>query len=370
MIDTDVVVIGGGVIGLSCVNQIPVGLKAILIEKNRRCGEESSSRNSEVIHSGIYYPHGSQKTEHCKVGRNELYRFCEKNQIPFKQCGKVVVATSQDEVQFLEGLAAHCEYEIVPFQRLSKNLIQRRIPWVQGVEALYFPLSGIFDVHQYLRCLEIKARSKEVTIATNSRVSRFLSRDPWILEVEEGDQKWQLRAKIVINAAGLEAATLSNEALQVDRYEHKLCRGRYLLINHLFSEPLSVLIYPVPEEEGLGLHLTPDLSGQVRLGPDTEWWSPQHKNKASKSLYDCDWDTLKKEFVAQSKKLLPSLSEQHLSPGFVGVRPKLYVEGKAYRDFLIERHERYIHLLGIESPGLTASLSIGAQVGRETEAIS
>ena len=235
---------------------------------------------------------------------------------------------------------------------------------------MYFPLSGIFDVHQYLRCLELKARSKEVTIATNCRVTQFLSRDPWVLEVEQGDQKWQLRSKIVINAAGLKAAALSNGALQVDRYEHKLCRGRYLLINQFFSEPLSVLIYPVPEEEGLGLHLTPDLSGQVRLGPDTEWWSAENKNKGDESLYDCDWETLKKEFVVKSKKLLPSLSQQHLSPGFVGVRPKLYVEGKAYRDFLIERHNQYIHLLGIESPGLTASLSLGAHVGREVEAIS
>ena len=142
MVETDFLIIGAGVMGLSCANQIHPRYKKILIERNPKPGQEASSRNSEVIHSGIYYPQGSLKTEHCKVGRNELIQFCKANQIPHRQCGKIVVAASPQEVEKLNDLAIHCEHEVVPFQRLTKGVLEKKFSFLRAEEALYFPLSA------------------------------------------------------------------------------------------------------------------------------------------------------------------------------------------------------------------------------------
>ncbi|MFM8269710.1 MAG: NAD(P)/FAD-dependent oxidoreductase [Pseudomonadota bacterium] len=359
MIETDVLIIGAGAVGLSCLNQVPSNLKRVLIERHTSFGQEASSRNSEVIHSGIYYPHGALKTEHCKIGRNELYRFCQANQIPYRQCGKYVIATCNSEEEALENLAVHCEYEIVPFQRLGSDWLKRKVPFVNASSALYFPLSGIFDSHLYLKCLESKAKDKGAVISYQTEFLRVVERDPWVVEVRERDKTLQIRTRILINSAGGLAAKITSEVLRTDRFEHRFCRGRYFSIKSFFKEPLQVLIYPIPEKDGLGIHLTPDLKGNARLGPDTDWGSD----------LECDWDALKSSFLSQTQKYLPKLQLEHLSPGFTGLRPKLFVNEKAHPDFLLEAHGKYIHLLGIESPGLTASLSLGAEVGRLVEQI-
>jgi len=359
MIDTDILITGAGAVGLSCLNQVPPGLTCILIEKNQSFGQEASSRNSEVIHSGIYYPHRSLKTEHCKTGRNELYRFCQANRIPHRQCGKYVIATNEKEEERVSELANHCEYEIVPFQRISTEWLKRKLPMVKAKLALFFPLSGVFDSHRYLQTLETKAREKGAVLSYQSKFIRVLSQEPWVIEVQEQGQIVQIRAKILINAAGGDAANISNQVLSTDIYEHRFCRGRYFIVKSFFQEPLQVLVYPVPEEDGLGIHLTPDLQGTARLGPDTDW----------DSSFDCDWDSLKSVFLSHTKKYLPDLKSENLEPGFIGLRPKLFLKGKAHPDFLLENHGKYIHLLGIESPGLTASLSLGAEVGRTVEKI-
>lgn len=357
MIETDVLVIGGGVLGLSSVNQIPPGLRSIVVEKNVKCGQEASARNSEVIHSGIYYPHGSSKTEHCKIGRNELYRFCQKNQIAYRQCGKYLVATSHDEETYLENISKHCEYEVVPFQRVSGEWITKKLDLVRASSALYFPLSGVFDSHQYLKCLEAKALQKGTTVVTQTEFVKVLDTNPWVVELNEKGTQLLVRARILINASGFNAAHLCNSVLHQDRYQHRPCRGRYFLLKGFFKRALDVLVYPVPEKDGLGIHLTPDLEGNARLGPDTEWVGG----------LETDWDTLKDDFVMRVRKYLPSLKPQHLEPGFIGIRPKLFIDGQPFGDFLLHKEQKSIHLLGIESPGLTASLSLGAQVGRWAE---
>jgi len=359
MIDTDILIVGGGAIGLSCLNQVPPHLSRILIEKNSSFGQEASSRNSEVIHSGIYYPHRSLKTEHCKVGRNELYRFCQGNQIPHRQCGKYVIATTESEEERLAELASHCEYEIVPFQRIGSDWLKRKIPFIKATSGLFFPLSGVFDSHRYLQTLENKAKEKGAVLSYRSEFIKVLDRDPWLVEVRERDQTIQIRAKILINSAGGEAAKISNQVLNTDIYEHRFCRGRYFILKSFFQEPLQCLVYPVPEADGLGIHLTPDLKGTARLGPDSDWSSD----------LDCNWDDLKSVFLNKTRKYLPDLKAQHLQPGFIGLRPKLFVRGQSHSDFLVEAHGKYLHLLGIESPGLTASLSLGAEVGRIVEKI-
>ncbi|NBX75405.1 MAG: FAD-dependent oxidoreductase [Proteobacteria bacterium] len=359
MIETDILIIGGGAVGLSCLNQVPPHLNRILIEINPSFGQEASSRNSEVIHSGIYYPHRSLKTEHCKIGRNELYRFCQGNRIPHRQCGKYVIATNQKEEEKLAELVSHCEYEIVPFQRVGSDWLKRKLPFVKATAALFFPLSGVFDSHRYLQVLENKAREKGAVLSYRSEFIRVLDRDPWVVEVREREQIIQIRAKVLINSAGGKAAKISNNVLNTDVYEHRFCRGRYFGVKSFFQEPLQVLVYPVPEKDGLGIHLTPDLKGNARLGPDADWSSD----------LDCNWDELKPVFLNQTAKYLPELKPENLSPGFIGLRPKLFVRGEAHSDFLLEAHGKYLHLLGIESPGLTASLSLGAEVGRMIEKI-
>lgn len=359
MIKTDVLIVGAGAVGLSCLNQVPPQLSKILIEKNSSFGQEASSRNSEVIHSGIYYPHHSLKSEHCKVGRNELYRFCQSNRIPYQQCGKYVVATDSKEELELERLAKHCEWEVVPFQRLTADWIKRKLSFITASSALYFPLSGIFDSHRYLKCLENKAKEKGATLSYQTEFIRVLDQDPWRVEVREREEIIQIQAEILINAAGGSAARISNQVLNTDQYEHRFCRGRYFKISSFFADPLKVLIYPAPEKDGLGIHLTPDLKGGARFGPDADW----------SSELDCDWEALKPAFLSKTSKYLPGLKAQNLQPDFIGLRPKLFVKGQAFPDFVLEAHGKYIHLLGIESPGLTASLSLGAEVGRIAERI-
>lgn len=361
MLKTDILVIGGGVVGLSILNQLPKQAACLLIERHERFGMETSSRNSEVIHSGIYYPHGSLKTEHCKVGRNELYRFCRANQIPFRQTGKYVIASSPDEESQLEDLGRHCEYEVVPFQRLSRDWLQKKIPFVKASHALFFPLSGIVDSHAYLACLEKKALGSGKNISYRTEFVTVLQKDPWVIEVKDPSGSYKIQCKILINSAGLSAAQISNRVLNTKKFEHRFCRGRYFTVNTFFKSPLEALIYPLPEKDGLGLHLTPDMGKNVRLGPDTDWSLEPH--------FETDWETLKTDFVKSARRYLPELKEEHLSPGFIGIRPKLFIEGSDYRDFWLESEASFIHLLGIESPGLTASLSLGAWVGRAVDKI-
>lgn len=357
MIETDVLIVGAGAVGLSCLNQLPTSIDAVLVEQHSKFGQETSSRNSEVIHSGIYYPKGSLKTEHCKVGRNELYRYCRSNQIPHRQCGKYVIANTLQEEESLERLASHCEYEVIPYQRLSLEWIQKKIPFVKARAALFFPLSGIFDSHSFLSSLEVKALQKGFSISYGSRFVGVKEREPWIVEVEEKGKLSLIRSKILINCAGLMGAQISNQILNTQRYTHRFCRGRYFTIHGLLPGSLDALIYPVPTagSHGLGIHLTPDLAGNVRLGPDVDW--------VTDPLFDCDWESLKSSFVKEVS-YLPGLTERHLTPGFIGIRPKLFLDGQPHTDFFVEAEGSYIHLLGIESPGLTASLSLGAVVGR------
>jgi len=368
VLETDVLIIGGGVVGLSILEQVPSKWSALLLERHPSFGRETSSRNSEVIHSGIYYAHGSKKTEHCKVGRNELYRFCQERSVPFKRCGKYVVATHPDEEQSLEELAAHCEYEVVPFQIIGKTWLESKAPLLKVSQALFFPLSGILDSHQFMSALERSAKEQGKLIAYNTEFVRLLEKDPWVVEVCENGKTFKIQSKVLINSAGLSAASISNSILNTDRYIHRFCRGRYFQLDSSFRGKFESLIYPLPQKDGLGIHVTKDLSGSVRLGPDTDWCKGANLENLD-SFYECNWDELKGEFTSFVRRFMPSLEPEHLNPGFTGIRPKLFIEGKLYSDFLVEHQGHFIHLLGIESPGLTASLSLGKEVAHLIESI-
>lgn len=357
-IETDILVIGAGVIGLACARELSAIGSVVLIENHFKFGQETSSRNSEVIHSGIYYKNSPEKRLHCIRGRNLLYAFCRARNIPFQKTGKIVLATQESEFPILENLAQESKGSGVDFKWMGKKDIQSREPLVHGERALFFPLSGIVDSHAFMQVLERDAIAGGVTIAYRHRYLKCLRQNPFLVELVGPEGKLTLSAKRVVNAAGLFAHRISNEILSTKCYEHRPCQGRYFALPSRFHQKFQTLVYPIPEKDGVGVHVTLDLEGQARLGPDVHWLSPTD----TKGHYEVDWEKIRPAFAKAAKRYLPDLQENELAPGLVGIRPKLFLNGEASPDFLVERHGNFLHCLGIESPGLTASLSLSQKV--------
>lgn len=354
-VETDVTVIGAGVVGLAIASRLSEKYSTIVVEKNSQFGQETSSRNSEVIHSGIYYPSTARKTVLCLQGRELLYAFCSEFSIPHQRCGKFMVATAGDEEAYLEELRAHCQAIGVPCEEKHPGF------GIRATRALFFPLTGIIDSHAFMQWLERRVR-QQGEIVYNHCVQR-VERDGlgWVVQVKTPDGVIAIKSQFVINAAGLAACELSKCALRTDRYLHKFCRGRYFQLSQKYCGKFPSLIYPVPVRDGLGVHITIDLAGHARLGPDVEWSEAQTYLETA-SLYDADWQCLKPKFMDAVHRYCPSIQSEDLSPGLVGIRPKLFVDGTAFPDFLIENLGGFVHCLGIESPGLTASLAIAENV--------
>ncbi len=362
-ISTEVVIIGAGVIGLSIAERLAKHHEVILLEANEKFGQETSSRNSEVIHSGIYYPPDSRKTALCLRGRKLLYDFCAQAKVPYRKCGKLLVGTASDQTAYIEKLAAHCQILEVPFERYSKKTIQEKEPNLEVGEGLFFPESGIVDSHQLMAALERRAIQAGAQLAYRHSLTQIACEgNDWVVQWETAEGKGTARAGRVINAAGLAAARWSNQALGTTKYSHRFCRGKYFHLKSNYRNKFSHLVYPVPEKDGLGVHVTLDLSGDVRLGPDVEWCGNSSFEERSQ-WYECDWEKSRGSFLKAAQRLCPQLRAEDLTPGLIGIRPKLFLNGEPRPDFLIENHDGYIHCLGIESPGLTAALAIAEQVG-------
>jgi 2-hydroxyglutarate dehydrogenase len=357
-ITTDVLVIGAGVIGLASAAKISGERSVIVVDRYPQFGRETSSRNSEVIHSGIYYPKDSLKTKWCLSGRQELYEYCESRKVPYQKCGKFVVATEESDEAYLDKLIAHCESLDVPCRKVGSNEIEKAEPLVRARSGVFFPETGTVDSHQYMASLERSVLDSGGILAYQHEVVRLeRMQSGWLIELKQGEEKVSVEAKVVVNCAGLAAAEISDMALATKRYEHRYCRGRYFMLSPRFQRRFRHLIYPVPVKDGLGVHVTIDLEGYARLGPDTDWCLGKGYREAD-TLYDCDWETLLPSFLASAQRYCPNLGEGDLSPSLIGIRPKLFLDGVAHPDFLVENHNGFIHCLGIESPGLTASLSI------------
>ena len=360
----DVGVIGTGVAGLAAARAFADrGLSVVLLERHRKFGQETSSRNSEVIHSGIYYPAQSLKTRWCIQGREMLYEFCQRHGVPFRKTGKYVVATSAEEQAYLEKLFTHAGEVGVPAEKQTGAQVQSAEPWVKAHSAVFFPESGIIDSHQFMeRLLQLAEHAGAVTAyghAVTHAEKVNGGQDGWTLTCELATERLMLRVARVFNAGGLDAAALSNQALGTSRYEHKFCRGRYMTAAAEAARAFQTLVYPVPPKDGLGIHVTVDMNGVCRFGPDVDWW-PDATQTAG--LYDCDWENLAPQFLQAIQRYSPAIQSRHLSGGFIGVRPKLFVDGKAHPDFLIESSDGWLHLLGYESPGITASLAAAQAV--------
>ena len=342
-------------------------MSSLLIERHESFGKEASSHNSEVVHAGIYYETSSYKARACVRGKELLYRFCNENGIPFRKCGKYIVATEDEQVNGLSQIAKKSELNGVPLELLSPQESVRRtgIETLRG--ALWSESSGIVDSHRLMYDLARRAETNGTSVLWNHEYTRVVeaNSESVVIEVRDSDgANCLIKSKFLINAAGMAAAHIANQFISKKLFEHRPCRGRYFALNSKWRQRFDSLIYPLPDPRGgLGIHLTLDLAGECRLGPDVDWSQQNSPSPDSMRLYSFEenFAELRKAFCEASKKFLPGLEEDDLRPDYVGVRSKLFMNNIAVTDFTLTQLDLdmpSLHLLGIESPGLTSCLAL------------
>src|SRR4051794_17262372 len=357
----DCVVIGAGVIGLAVARRLAqAGREVIVLEATEGIGTVTSSRNSEVIHAGIYYKAGSLMARMCVAGKRALYDYCHEHGIPHRNCGKLIVATSAKEAERLESIRAHAESNGVhDLQILSGPAARALEPALACEAALLSPSTGIVDSHAYMLALRGDAESAGAAFAFHTPMVRATANAGEIEIDAGGEQPMTLACRLLVNAAGLSAPAV---ARLIEGMPLQLIPPAYLAKGNYFScnarAPFSRLIYPVPEPGGLGVHLTLDLAGQARFGPDVEWVES----------IDYAVDPARAErFYPAIRRYWPTLPDGALMPSYSGIRPKIVPPAVATQDFLIQGPRDHgvtglINLFGIESPGLTSSLAIADHV--------
>jgi L-2-hydroxyglutarate oxidase LhgO len=364
----DCVVIGAGVVALAVARALAMtGREVIVVERHAAIGMETSSRNSEVIHAGLYYPTGSLKAELCVSGRDALYSYCEERGLAHKRCGKLIVASSEAQLPALESIyrQAHANrcHEVRTVSAKEACTLE---PELSCVAALLSPNTGIIDTHAYMLSLQADAENAGAMFAFDSSVVAGRMTDNGIvLRVQTGDgTETEFEATTVVNCAGLWAPRLAG---MIDGLEQAFTPTPYFAKGNYYSlagkAPFSHLIYPVPEAGGLGVHLTLDLGSQARFGPDVEWLDTPDKD-IDYAVDPCRAD----KFYQAIRSYWPALEDGSLQPAYSGVRPKISAPDQPAADFLFANHgsRHYLGLYGIESPGLTASLAIGEHVARLT----
>ena len=360
------VVVGAGVVGLAVAQALArAGREVVVLEREGLIGSHTSARNSEVIHAGIYYPKGSAKARLCVAGREALYAWCASHGVPHRRLGKIIVATTAAQEPALAGIAAAAAANGVDDLRpLGAAELRALEPALRGVAGLLSPSTGIIDSHALMLSYqgELEDAGGAVALSTGflaARPGRDGFRDGFVVEAESGGERVTLGCDLLVNAAGLfageVAAAIEGLAAPFAR-EVYYCKGNYFGISG--RVPFRHLIYPVPERDGLGTHLTLDLAGRGRFGPDTEWVGG----------IDYSLDPARGAgFTAAIRTYWPGLPDGALTPDYTGIRPKLAPAGGAATDFTIEGPEAHgipglVNLFGIESPGLTSSLAIAGEV--------
>lgn len=352
-------VIGAGVVGLAIARALArAGKSVIVLEREARFGTGISARNSEVIHAGLHYPHGSHKQRLCIAGKRLLYDYCASHHVPHRRCGKLTFAAGESERARLEAIAVHVRESGADEELawLEGDEVARIEPAVNCTAALLSPSSGIVDCHALMLSLLGEAEDRGAVLACHAPVERIeRAGDCWRLHV--GGTR--LEARIVVNAAGLDAQAV---AAAVDALDRAHIPPRYFAKGSYFAYsgkvPFTHLIYPVPVKGGLGTHLTLDMAGQARFGPDVEWIDQP----------DFNVDPARKpRFVEAARRIWPQIDPERLQPAYSGIRPKLAGPGEPDADFVIQGAETHglsglINLFGIESPGLTSSLAIAEHV--------
>jgi L-2-hydroxyglutarate oxidase LhgO len=358
----DCVVIGAGVIGLAIARRLArAGLEVIVLEAAEAIGTVTSSRNSEVIHAGIYYKAGSLMARMCVGGKRALYRYCGEHAIPHRNCGKLIVATTPAETEKLQSIRAHAEANgVLDLKTLSGADARALEPALNCDAALLSPSTGIIDSHAFMLALRGDAEDAGAAFAFHTPLLHAKAEEGRIELDAGGAMPMSLECRLLVNAAGLNAPLV---ARGIDGMPIELIPHAYLAKGNYFScsarAPFSHLIYPVPEPGGLGVHLTLDMAGQARFGPDVEWVD----------AIDYAVDPARGErFYPAIRRYWPTLPDDALMPSYSGIRPKIVPPAVATQDFLIQGPRDHgvdglINLFGIESPGLTSSLAIADYVG-------
>ena len=359
----DAVVIGAGVVGLACAYELSHRLNSVVvIEREVGPGREISSRNSGVIHAGIYYEKDSLKTRLCIEGNRRLYAWCERRQVPYKRTGKLIVATSAEDEQRLRAIAQHAKGVGAGALRLMSGTEARaQEPELRCALALHSPTSGVVDVHELIASLVRETREADGEIVYQTTVEEVRrSRDGWIVRTTDttGSQT-ELEARSVVNATGLSAVELAKRSgLAEAQRPWRLypCKGSYFALLSGAPPTRNSLIYPLPRGGGLGVHITADIAGARRAGPDAEF--------VDTIDYRVD-ESRAERFAEAVARYLPAIRAEHLAPDYSGIRPKLVGPAGGFADFVIDMPSSqpgFVHLIGIESPGLTAALAIGSKV--------
>lgn len=362
MDQVDCVVIGAGVVGLAVARALALqGREVMVLEAADAIGTGTSSRNSEVIHAGIYYSEGSLKARLCVQGKALLYAYCEERGIGFSRCGKLLVATSDAQVAQLHVMvakaAANGVHDLALLTRAQARALE---PQLECVAAVHSPSTGIVDSHALMLALQGDLENAGGLVVLNSALAHAqCAQDAIVLMAKDGTE---LQARSVVNAAGLQAQALASRfaglAAQFVPPSH-YAKGSYFTLAG--RSPFNRLIYPVPEAAGLGVHLTLDLGGQAKFGPDVQWVDSPDDLVVDPARGDA--------FYAAVRQYWPALQDGSLIPGYAGIRPKIQGPGEPARDFLIQGPAAHgvpglVNLFGIESPGLTSALAIGEYVRR------
>lgn len=357
----DCIVVGAGVVGLAVARALArAGREVIVLEAETAIGTGTSARNSEVIHAGIYYPPGSLKAQLCVAGRAALYDFCASHGVPHARLGKLIVANGPDEVAYLEKLKAIGHANGVDDLRLlDADEVHALEPALTAHAALLSPSTGIVDSHGLMLALQGDLEAAGGMVALAAPFERAEVTDAGFVVRAGGDTPLTLGCRLLVNSAGLDATAVASRISGLDAHHvprPKFAKGNYFTCAR--KVPFRHLIYPVPEPGGLGTHLTLDLGGQARFGPDVEWVETRD--------YVVD-PARKGPFLASIQRYWPQLRAEDLSPGYSGIRPKLDWPEGATPDFVLQGTATHgvaglINLFGIESPGLTSCLAIGDAV--------
>jgi L-2-hydroxyglutarate oxidase LhgO len=357
----EAVVVGGGVVGLAIARALALaGREVIIVEAEDAIGTHTSSRNSEVIHAGIYYPKGSLKARSCVAGKELLYEYCKTHGVPHRQCGKLIVATDQKQILELEAIKAKARSNgVTDVDFVSNEQIKAWEPELSFVGGLHSPSTGIIDSHALMLAYLGDAEAHGAVLALKSPlIGGEITANGIVLHTNE----MTLKTSVLVNSAGLRAPSVAST---IEGFEKKFipkelyAKGNYYSLNR--KAPFSRLVYPVPEPGGLGVHVTLDLAGQARFGPDVEW--------VDRIAYEVD-PRRAERFYAAIRRYWPGLPDGALLPGYAGIRPKTAGPGEPAPDFEIQGPSKHgvpglVHLFGIESPGLTASLALAGMVLEE-----
>jgi L-2-hydroxyglutarate oxidase LhgO len=361
MDSVECLVIGAGVIGLAVARALArAGREVVVLESERVIGSGVSSRNSEVVHAGIYYPTGLDKTRLCVAGKAMLYSFCREYDVPHRRCGKILVAATEGEIGMLAVIKRQAEANgVMDLVWLDRETARALEPALVAVKALISPSTGIIDSHAFMLALQGDAERHGAVLALQTRVISGRNGATGLIIEIGGPSPTQIAASIVVNSAGLGAQALARSIAGMPREKIPplhLAKGNYFAL--ATPSPFSHLIYPMPTPGGLGVHLTLDMAGRARFGPDVEW------------IETVDYAVDPKRgdaFYAAVRSYWPDLPDGSLQPDYSGIRPKIERPGGSSADFLIQDQRHHgvaglVNLFGIESPGLTSCLAIADRV--------